>query len=124
MTSSARTEKRRGVAADDVDEGPRQHHAEHGAGAAEHQALGEQRAPERAGAGAERRTHGQLAFAAHRARQDQIGDVRARNHEHDGRRGQQHEQNRPRGRGDLIAERRDAQLRCWRSPRRPRGARA
>jgi len=44
---------------------PRQDHPEHGARAAEHQALGQQRAPERSGAGAKRGAHGQLAFAAH-----------------------------------------------------------
>jgi hypothetical protein len=57
---------------------------------------------------AERRPDGQFALAAHRARQDQIGDVRARDDEHDGRRGQQHEENRSRRCGDLIAERRDS----------------
>jgi hypothetical protein len=86
-----------GIAADHDDKWPSQHHAEHGAGATENQALCEQRAPERAGAGAERGSHGQLAFAAHRAGEDQIGDVGAGNDEHDGCRGQQHEQNRPRG---------------------------
>ena len=60
-----------------VTSGPRQQHAEHRAGAAEHEALGEQRPAQRAGARAERRAHGQLAFAPHRARQDQVGDVRA-----------------------------------------------
>ena len=75
-------------------------------------------------AGAERGAHGQLAFAAHRARQDQVGDVRAGDDEHDGGRGEQHEEDRSRRRGDLIAQPRDAQLTRWPSSNRPRGARA
>ena len=92
------------VTADDRDERPRQQQPEHRAGATEHQALGEQRPPQRAGAGAERGTDGQLPFAAHRSRQDQVGDVRARDDEHDSGGGQQQQQHRPRRRGDLIAE--------------------
>ena len=61
-------------------------------------------------AGAERGPHGQLAFAAHRSRQDQVGDIRARNDEHDRCCGEQHEQDRPRRRRDLIAELLDGQL--------------
>ena len=67
---------------------------------------------------AERRAHGQLPFAAHRAGEDQVGDVRAGDDEHDGRSGEQHEQDRPRRRRDLIAERGDAQPDL--SPRRVR----
>ena len=110
MTSSARTEKRAAKLDDDGDERPRQQHAEHRAGAAEHEALGEQRPPQRAVAGAERGAHRQLAFATNRARQDQVGDVRARDDEDDAGGGEQHEQDRPRRRRDLIAQRRDAQL--------------
>ena len=74
--------------------------------------------------GAERGAHGQLAFAAHRARQDQVGDVRAGDDEHDRGGGEQHEQDRPRRRRDLIAQRRDAQLDVRALPSTPRGARA
>ena len=99
----------RGVTGEHRDERVRQQHAQDGARAAEHQALGEQRPPQRAGGGAERGAHRQFPLAAHRARQDQVGDVRAGNDEHDGGGRQQHQQNRPCRRRDLIAERRDGQ---------------
>ena len=83
---------------------PRDRDAEDRAGAAQQQALGQQRAAQRAGARAERRANRQLAFAPHRSRQDQVGDVRARDDEDEPGRGQQHEQHRPRRRGDLIAQ--------------------
>jgi hypothetical protein len=89
---------------DHRDERPSQQHAQHGTCAAEHQALSQQRPPEGAMAGAERGPHGQLAFAAHRAGQDQVGDIRAGNDEHHRGCGEQHEQDRPRRRRNLIAE--------------------
>ena len=89
---------------DHRDERPRQRDAQHRSGAAEHEAFGEQRAAERAAAGAERRAHGELPFAADGTREDQVGDVRARDHEHDSGCGEQHEQDRPRGRRNLIAQ--------------------
>ena len=99
-----------GIAGDAGDKRPRQHHAHHGAGATEHQALRQQRAPQRPGAGAERRAHDQLAFPAHRAGENQVGHVRARDEEHDRGRGEQHEQDRPRRRRDLIAKPRHPEL--------------
>ena len=60
---------------------PRDRDRQHRARAAEHQTLGEQRPSQRARAGAERRANRQLAFAAHRARENQIRDVRARDDE-------------------------------------------
>ena len=68
------------------------------------QALGQQRAPQRAGAGPERRADRELPFTPHRARQDQVGDVRARDDEHQRRGGEQHQQHRPRRRRDLVAQ--------------------
>ena len=78
--------------------------AEDRAGAAQQQAFGEQRAPQRAGARAERRANRQLAFAPHRARENQIRDVRAGDDEDQCRRGEQHQQDGSRRRGDLIAQ--------------------
>ena len=54
----------------------------------------------RAAAGAERRADGDLLLALERARQQQVGDVRAddQQHEHDG--AEQHEQRRPQLRAD------------------------
>ena len=83
---------------------PRDDDAEDRARAAEQQALGEQRPAQRAGARAERRADGQLAFAAHRARQDQVRHVRARDDEDQRRRREQHQQDGSRRRGDLIAQ--------------------
>ena len=60
---------------------PRDQHAERGAGAAQQHAFGEQGAPQRSGARAEGGANRQLAFAAHRAREDQVRDVRARDDE-------------------------------------------
>ena len=54
-----------------------------GAGGAEHQAFGEQRAPQRRVAGAERGAQRQLALAPHRPRQNQVRDVGARDDEDD-----------------------------------------
>ena len=89
---------------DQRDERPRHDQTQHRAGPAEHQAFGQQGAAERAGAGAQRGPHGQLAFPTHRTGEDQVGDVRTSNDEHDRCGGKEHEQDRSRGRGDLIAE--------------------
>ena len=83
---------------------PRDQHAEHRAGAAEQQAFGEQRPAQRAGAGAERRADRQLPFAANRPRQNQVGDVRAGDDEHQRRGREQHQQNGSRRRRDLVAQ--------------------
>ena len=94
----------RGVARQHRHHGPGDQHAEDRAGAAQQQALGQQRAAQRRPAGAERGANRQLAFAAHRSREDQVGDVRARDDEDQARRRQQHQQHRPRRRRDLVAQ--------------------
>ena len=99
----AHREARR-IARDHRQHRPRDQHAEQRAGAAQQHAFGEQRAPQRAGARAKRRANRQLAFAAHRAREDQVGDVRARDDEDQAGRAEQHQQDRARRRGDLIAQ--------------------
>ena len=53
---------------------------------------------------AERRANRQLAFAPHRARENQVRDVRTRDDEDQRRRREQHEQDGPRGRRDLVAQ--------------------
>ena len=91
---------------------PRQHahhrlrngNADERAGRTEDEALGEERSPQRAGARAERRADGEFGFTAHRARQNQVGHVRACDHEDERRCRQQHPQHRPRTLGNLIAE--------------------
>ena len=83
---------------------PRDRDRQHRARAAEQQALGQQRATQRARAGAERRADRELAFAAHRPRQNQVRHVGAGDDEHQRRGREQHQQNRPRRRDDLIAE--------------------
>ena len=99
----------RGKTSDDGDERPREENAEDGAGATEHETLGEQRPPERSAAGAERGAYGELALAADRAREDQVGDIRTRDDEDDRGGGEQHEQDRPCRRRNLIAQRADTQ---------------
>ena len=84
--------------------------------AAEQETLGQQRPPQRAGARAERRPNRELPLAPHRPREDQVRDVRARDDEDQHRGGEEHEQDGPRRRGDLIAqpERVDAEVRVLR----------
>jgi len=72
-----------GKPGEERDERVREQHPENGAGSAQHEALRQQRASQRAVARAERCAHGQLALAANRASQDQIRNVRARDEEHD-----------------------------------------
>ena len=54
----------------------------------------------------------QLSFAADRSRQDQVGHIRARDDEHHRRRRHEHEEDGPRGRRDLFAERPDLSVGC------------
>jgi hypothetical protein len=79
----------RRIAADDGDERAREQDAQDGAGAAEHEALAEQRPAKRGAAGAQRRPDRELALAPDGARQNQVGDIRARDDEHEGSGGEQ-----------------------------------
>ncbi len=72
--------------------------------AAEQQAFGQQRAAQRAGAGAQRRADGQFAFAADGARENQVGDVGAGDDEDQAGRGEQHQQHGPRAGRNLVAQ--------------------
>ena len=101
--------KARGIAADDGDERAREQNAQDGARAAQHEALPEQRPSQRASTRAKRRPHRELALPAHGARQNEVGDIGARDDEHQARRREQHDQDRARGGGDLIVERRRGQ---------------
>jgi hypothetical protein len=94
----------RGVAREDGDHRPRAQHSQQRAGAAQQQALGQQRPSQRTGARAERGPDRQLAFATHRAREDQVGDVRAGDDEDERGGGEQRQQHRARVRRDLIAQ--------------------
>ena len=100
----------RGEPRDDRDEGLREQYAKHRPGAAQHQAFGEQRPTQRRMTRAERGTHGKLTFSTYRARENEVGDIRAGDHEHDRGRRKQNEQNRARRRSDLLAQRRRRQL--------------
>ncbi len=55
-------------------------------------------------AGAERGADRELAFAPHGSREDQVRDVRHRDHEHEAGRRKKDEQHRARLGGDLIAQ--------------------
>ena len=70
-----------GIASQDGHHRPRAQYAECRADAAEQQAFGQQCTTQRAGACAQRRTDGQLAFAPNGPRENQVGDVRARDDE-------------------------------------------
>ena len=52
----------------------------------------------------ERGADGEFAFAADGARENQIGDVGAGDDEDEHRRGEQHQQDGPGARGDLVAQ--------------------
>ena len=58
-------------------------HAERAARAAQHHALGQQLSNQPAAPGAERRAHSHFARAVHRAREQQIRDVRAGDQQHE-----------------------------------------
>ena len=84
---------------------------QHAGGAAEtreHHALDDQLPHDAAAAAAERRPHGNLLLPAHGAREQQIGDVRARNQQHERHRAQQHEQRRPDVLHEHVLQRRHA----------------
>ena len=104
VRSSARTENREAYCASTATIGRAMSTPSTAPGAAEQQALGQQRPPQRAGARAERRANRQLALAPDRARQDQVRDVRAGDDEDQRRCRQQHQQHGPRRRGDLVAQ--------------------
>ena len=70
-----------GVTGQDSDHGLRDGNAQPSAHAAEQKAFGEQHAAERAWAGSERCADGKFAFATHRARKNQVGNVAAGNDE-------------------------------------------
>ena len=64
----------------------RQQQAGRAAGAREHEALDEQLPDDARAAGADRDAHGHFFLPADRAREQQVGDVRARNQQHQRRR--------------------------------------
>ena len=69
---------------------------ERGARTAKQQAFRQQRSTQGGRAGAERRANGELAFATHRAGQNQVRHIRAGDHEDQRRRRKEHEKDRPR----------------------------
>ena len=71
----------------------------------EHQRLGEQLANEPAPAGAERGAHRHLARARRAAREQQVGDVHAREEEQQPRRRHDDDQDRPEVADDRVDER-------------------
>ena len=80
--------------------------ARHGAGDRQDEALDQQLTDEPPAAGAERRADADLALARARAREEQIGDVRAGDEQHDRDRAEQHQHPRLGARADeVIAQR-------------------
>ena len=94
----------RGVAGEDLKQGPRDHYAKRGSGAAEYQAFSEQGPAKGATASAESRANGQLAFAAHGTGKDEVGRVGASNDENEPGGGEKNDKHGASARSDLIAE--------------------
>ena len=93
------------VAAPGRDEKPR-HRADH----RQQQAFRQQLADEPPAAGAERRPHRELALARGRACEQQVGDVRARDEQHEADGAQQQQQRGPRVFDDVAVQRGDREL--------------
>ena len=74
------------------------------AGHAEHDALGQELLHEPPASGAERRPHGHLARAAVRPREQEVGDVDARDEQHERDRAEQDQQRRPDAAHDPILQ--------------------
>ena len=72
----------------------REHQSDDAAGDREHEALGERLADQPAASGAERQPHRDLLLPRRRAAQQQVGDVRARDQQHEADHGHQHEERR------------------------------
>ena len=73
----------------------REHEAEHSTHQAQEDALDEQLPDDAPARGAEGHPDGDLARAVRRSRQQQVGDVRAGDQQHEGHRGEQHEERLP-----------------------------
>ena len=71
----------------------------------EHQVLGQHLTHQPAAAGAERRTHGQLLLAMAAAREQQVGDVGARDQQHQRHGAEQDHHRRPRHAADDLGHR-------------------
>jgi hypothetical protein len=90
-----------------VDRQARQQESDGGADEREHAALGDQLPQQPPAAGTQRRPHGNLAATRFRARDHQVGDVRARDEQDEGDRRHQHQQRRPQPADELDVERAD-----------------
>ena len=84
---------------------PREHQAERAARDREDRVLGEQLARDPRAAAADRRPDGELALAREAAREQEIGDVRARDDQHQRDGDGQDRQRRPRRSGDVVRQR-------------------
>ena len=102
-SSGANGETRR-VASQDRDQRLRDEHAERCAGAAEQKAFGQQHAAQRSSACAERRADREFAFAANRARENQVRNIGAGDDEDEAGSREQDEENGSRAGSDLVAE--------------------
>ena len=81
------------------------------AGGREHQAFGEHLAHQPAALGAKRGAHADLALARGASRQQQVGDVDARDEQHERDRADQREQRRPQLADHLLLQRKSITVR-------------
>ncbi len=117
----------RNAAVDQLEAGPREHHAERRAEQADHDRLGQQLPDDAPAAGAKRGADRDLAMPDRCAREQQVGDVRAGDHQHQ-RHGAHHRQDdqlRFVGQHPVAraAARRRSSRRSRRDRRRPGGSR-
>ena len=82
----------------------------------QHEAFAKQLRRQPTARGAHRRPNGELALAVHATRQQQIGDVRARNQQQARDGGDQQAQRRPRLAVDLVGQRHDLRAQARRAP--------
>jgi hypothetical protein len=104
VRSSARTEKRGAYRARTATIGRAINTPSSAPAPPQQKGFGQQRPAQRAGGCAERGADRQLAFTPNGSRENQVGDVRARDDEDQRRRREQRQQHSPRARRDLVAQ--------------------
>ena len=87
----------------------RQQQSDQAAGDGEHQALGQQLADDAPAAGAERGADGDFLLARERAGEEQVGDVGARDEEHEGHRRHEHQERQAHAPDRLLLQRQHAE---------------
>ena len=90
--------------------GAREQQADHGSGERDRQALGEHLPHQLRTAGANRRADGELAAARRGADDEQVGDVGARDQQHEGNRAHQRQDRRTHAADEVVEHRHDVEV--------------